>query len=41
MKKYKEAIEVLTKRRDINEDIKRTIDELNAKLQGAPKAEPK
>uniref|UniRef100_A0A182U7X9 Uncharacterized protein n=1 Tax=Anopheles melas TaxID=34690 RepID=A0A182U7X9_9DIPT len=41
VKKYKEAIEVLTKRRDINEDIQRTIDELNAKLQEAPKAEAK
>uniref|UniRef100_A0A182K4Q5 WD repeat-containing protein 55 homolog n=1 Tax=Anopheles christyi TaxID=43041 RepID=A0A182K4Q5_9DIPT len=32
VKKYKEAIEVLMKRRDITEDIQRTIDELNAKL---------
>ncbi|XP_053665284.1 protein rigor mortis [Anopheles marshallii] len=32
-KKYKEAIDVLTKRRDITEDIQRTIDELNVKLQ--------
>ncbi|XP_052893811.1 protein rigor mortis [Anopheles moucheti] len=33
IKKYKEAIDVLTKRRDITEDIRRTIDELNVKLQ--------
>uniref|UniRef100_A0A182YIM0 WD_REPEATS_REGION domain-containing protein n=1 Tax=Anopheles stephensi TaxID=30069 RepID=A0A182YIM0_ANOST len=35
VKKYKEAIDVLTKRRDITEDIQRTIDELNVKLQQA------
>uniref|UniRef100_A0A182WA53 Uncharacterized protein n=1 Tax=Anopheles minimus TaxID=112268 RepID=A0A182WA53_9DIPT len=33
VKKYKEAIDVLTRRRDITEDIQRTIDELNVKLQ--------
>uniref|UniRef100_A0A182MVR0 Uncharacterized protein n=1 Tax=Anopheles culicifacies TaxID=139723 RepID=A0A182MVR0_9DIPT len=33
IKKYKEAIDVLTKRRDITEDIQRTIDELKVKLQ--------
>ncbi|XP_050072568.1 protein rigor mortis [Anopheles maculipalpis] len=33
IKKYKEALDVLTKRRDITEDIQRTIEELNAKLQ--------
>ncbi|XP_049280865.1 protein rigor mortis isoform X2 [Anopheles funestus] len=35
IKKYKEAIDVLTKRRDITEDIQHTIDELNVKLQEA------
>uniref|UniRef100_A0A182JMI9 Uncharacterized protein n=1 Tax=Anopheles atroparvus TaxID=41427 RepID=A0A182JMI9_ANOAO len=33
VKKYQKAIDVLSKRRDITEDIQGTIDELNVKLQ--------
>uniref|UniRef100_A0A182NPW3 Uncharacterized protein n=1 Tax=Anopheles dirus TaxID=7168 RepID=A0A182NPW3_9DIPT len=35
VKKYKEAISILEKRREMTEDIQRTIDELNVKLQAA------
>uniref|UniRef100_A0A182Q7I2 WD repeat-containing protein 55 homolog n=1 Tax=Anopheles farauti TaxID=69004 RepID=A0A182Q7I2_9DIPT len=41
VKKYKEAIGILEKRRDVTEDIQRTIDELNAKLQAVTSTDHK